>query len=414
MRAFFALFLLVPAAASAQDWPQWRGPTGDNHAAPHSTAPVKWSESSGIAWKTSIPGRGHSSPTIVGERIYLTTADAKAGTQSLLVVDKQSGKLLKQAIAHQGGLPEEIHGNNSHASPTVASDGKHVFALFYNSQGAWVTAFDLDGEQLWQRRVCEFAPDMFKFGFGSSPRLDGGALIVSAEYDGPDSGIYGLDPRDGSQLWKVERPQNITFSTPISAELAGRRQLLLSGAYQIASYDPASGKLIWVVEESTRATCGTMVWDPASGLAFASGGFPDSFTLAIQPDGDHEVVWSHPVMCYEQSLLVADGHVYAVSDRGVAYCWRATDGKEQWRERLGGRYSSSPLLVGDTIYATSEGGETFVFKASPERFELVAKNQLGDDCFPTTTPSDGKLYHRYGQGDGAERQEFLVAIGGSS
>jgi outer membrane protein assembly factor BamB len=255
---------------------------------------------------------------------------------------------------------------------------------------------------------------MFQYGLGSSPRIDSGVVIVSAEYDGPDSGIYGLDPSDGSQVWKADRLQTITFSTPISAELDGRRQLLLSGAHEIASYDPATGKRLWRVGDGTWATCGTMVWDPASGLAFASGGFPDLITLAIQTSGEHEVVWKHPIKCYEQSLLVCDGHVYAVSDRGVAYCWRAIDGEECWRERLGGKFSSSPLLVGDTIYVTSETGATFVFKASPERFEQLAENQLGDDCFPTTTPSDGRLYHRYGQGHGDQRQEFLVSIGESS
>ncbi|MCA9239208.1 MAG: PQQ-binding-like beta-propeller repeat protein, partial [Planctomycetales bacterium] len=241
MRSLLIALLVSPSLATAQDWPQWRGPTGDNHAAAKATAPTEWSEDANILWRTPVPGRGHSSPVIVGSRIYLTTGDREAQTQSLLVFDKSTGKLLKETVAHNGGLPDQIHGNNTHASPTVASDAHGVHALFYNSEGAWVSSFDFEGQKRWQQRVCEFAPSQFRFGFGSSPRVDNGVLIVSAEYDGPDSGVYGLDPLTGDQIWKAPRPEVITFSTPISATLGGQRQLLLTGAGRIASYDPTTG-----------------------------------------------------------------------------------------------------------------------------------------------------------------------------
>ncbi|TWT77525.1 outer membrane biogenesis protein BamB [Posidoniimonas polymericola] len=412
---FALLFVLTalscPVAAIAQDWPQWRGPTGDNHAAAGATAPIKWSDKTNLAWRTPIPGRGHSSPTIIGDRIYLTTADESAGTQSLLVVDKSTGKLLRETVVHKGGLPGRIHGNNSHASPTVASDGQRVFALFYQDGGAWVTAFDLAGAELWQQRVCGFDPQMYQFGFGSSPRLVDGKLIIAAEYDGPDSGIYALSPADGSQVWKAPRREGISFSTPIDVVVNGQRQLLISGAGLIAAYDASNGAELWKELAGAAATCGTMVVDPAAGLAFASGGFPNDFTLAIPLTGDHQVVWENRAKCYEQSMLLVDGYLYAVTDRGVAYCWRAEDGEEQWKKRLGGSYSASPVLVGGNIYISSEQGTTFVFRATPDRYEQLAENQLGTDCFPTTTPSSGRLYHRYGSGQGDTRQEYLAAIG---
>ncbi|TWT33583.1 Outer membrane protein assembly factor BamB [Posidoniimonas corsicana] len=413
MRNLIAAALLLTAACSAcaQDWRQWRGPTGDNHAAAGATAPVEWSEDAGLAWLTPIPGRGHSSPTIVGDRIYLTTADEQEQTQSLLIVDKATGRLIRQEVAHRDGLPARIHGNNTHASPTVASDGERVFALFYQKSGARVTAFDLSGQRLWQRKVCGFDPQMYQFGFGSSPRLVDGKLIISAEYDGPDAGVYAIDPADGGEIWKAPRRPGISFSTPIDAQLAGRRQLMLSGDGLIVSYDPATGEKLWSQIASTVATCGTMVWDAENQLAFASGGYPDSFTLAIRADGEHQVVWDNSVKCYEQSLLFANGYVYGVSDRGVAYCWRSIDGEEMWRQRLGGGYSASPVLVGDAIYVSSEQGTTFVFRATHEGYQQLAENQLGTDCFPTTTPSGGRLYHRYGNGQGAQRQEYLAAIG---
>ncbi|TWT96118.1 outer membrane biogenesis protein BamB [Botrimarina colliarenosi] len=413
MRFFsIALALFLASAVDAQDWPQWRGPTADNHAAPGATAPVAWSEDSGLAWKTPVPGRGHSSPTLVGDRIYLITADESAQTQSLLIFDRSSGELLREVLTHRGGLAARIHPNNTHASSTVASDGERVFALFCNEDAAIVTAYDLAGDKLWQKRVGGFDPQQFQFGFGSSPRLVDGLLVLSTEYDGPESGLYAVDPATGDTVWSAPRVKELSYSTPSITPVDGEKQLLMSGNYSVSSYDPQSGKELWSVEDITaRATCGTMVWDKSLGLGFASGGFPDPFTLAIELGGDHKVVWQNSVKCYEQSLLAADGHVYAASDNGVAYCWRAGDGKEMWKSRLGGKFSSSPLLVGKAIYVTSEQGTTHVFEANPERFVRLGENQLGDSGFATPTPADGRLYHRYGKTEGGKRQEYLVAIG---
>jgi outer membrane protein assembly factor BamB len=206
--------------------------------------------------------------------------------------------------------------------------------------------------------------------------------------------------------------KELSYSSPSIVPGGGKNQLLMSGNYQVASYAPATGEVLWSLDDtSTRATCGTMVWDEKLGLGFASGGFPDSFTLAVRLDGDHEVVWRNGVKNYEQSLLAVDGYVYATADRGIAYCWRASDGKEMWRERIGGKYSASPLLVGGKIYATNEQGTTTVFEANPERYVGVAQNQLGDSAFATMTPSDGRLYHRYAKTEDGKRQEYLVAIG---
>ncbi|MEQ8848604.1 PQQ-binding-like beta-propeller repeat protein [Botrimarina sp.] len=397
--------------AAGQDWLQWRGPTGDNHAPPGATAPAEWSATENLAWRTPVPGRGHSSPTIVGDRIYLTTADESAETQSLLIFDKASGELLRDAPAHRGGLPEQIHGNNTHASPTVASDGERVFALLLNSDAAYVTAYTLDGERLWQARAGGFDPQQYQFGFGSSPRVVGGKVVVATEYDGPESGLYALDTRTGEPAWTRPRPDGLSYSSPAVAQIGGRAQLLMSGNGRLAAYDASTGEPLWETPGSSRATCGTMVWDESLGLAFASGGYPNPFTLAVELDGDHDIVWQNSVKCYEQSLLLSDGYLYATSDRGTAYCWDARTGREMWKQRLGGAFSSSPLLVDGKVYATNEGGTTYVFRATPDRFIGVAENQLGDSAFATPTPSGGRLYHRYGVTEGGRRQEYLVAIG---
>ncbi|MEO0529264.1 MAG: PQQ-binding-like beta-propeller repeat protein [Planctomycetota bacterium] len=406
----FALSALS-LSAHAEDWLQWRGPTGDNHAPAGATAPVDWSESDGLAWKTAIPGRGHSSPTLVGDRIYLTTADDTKQTQSLLILDRQTGRLINEVLTSTGGFPERIHPNNTNASPTVASDGKRVFALFCHDDAAFVTAYDLFGNRLWEKRVGGFDPQQYQFGFGSSPRIVDGLLVLSTEYDGPESGIYAVDPATGEPVWSADRPDQLSYSTPAVATVGGSNQLLMSGNNQLAAYDARTGRELWSTAGSARATCGTMVWDTSLGLAFASGGYPNPFTLAVQLDGDHDIVWQNNTKCYEQSMLVVDDHVYAVSDSGVAYCWRGSDGEEQWKRRLGGKFSSSPVLVDGKVYVTSEQGTMHVFEANPNRFVALGENQLGDSGFATPTPADGRLYHRYAVNEAGGRQEYLVAIG---
>ncbi|MEM6329021.1 MAG: PQQ-binding-like beta-propeller repeat protein [Planctomycetota bacterium] len=402
-------------AAGPADWPQWRGPGGDNHAPTGAAAPVAWGDGSAVAWQTALPGRGHSSPVLVKDKVFLTTANESGETQSLLVLDRSTGTLLRESVAHRGGLPRRIHPNNSHASPTVASDGQSVFALFCNRDAAWVTAFDLEGEQLWQQRAIGFDPQQYQFGFGSSPVCTGGLVVVASESDGPESGVVALDAATGARRWITERPRQLTYSSPALLRRKAGVQLLLSGNYKLAAYNAATGKELWSTPGSTQATCGTMVWDEQAGLAYASGGYPDAFVLAVGLDGDHAIRWQkNGIKCYEQSLLATGGYVYGVADSGVAYCWRGSDGKEMWKARLGrgrGGYSASPLLVGDRIYVTGEGATTHVFAASPDAFRRLATNQLGDEAFATLTPGDGRLYYRYARRENGRRQEYLAAIG---
>ncbi|QDS98417.1 outer membrane protein assembly factor BamB family protein [Adhaeretor mobilis] len=347
----------------------------------------------------------------MGNRIYLTTADATEQTQSLLIFDKRDGNLMKQKVVHQGNLAEKIYHANTHANSTVACDGSRLFTLFNNDQAVWLTCFDLEGEQLWQERVASFAPVKFSFGHGSSPIVVDGLVIIANEYDGEGSCLAAFDTQTGEEKWRTPRQQNISFSTPAIARLKAGNTLLLSGAGHVARYEPSSGDELWVTPATTALTCGTVVWDETLGLAFASGGYPTSQTVAVRLDGDPEIVWKNSTKCYEQSMLVVDGFVYAVADSGVGFCWRGSDGKRMWKRRLGGKYSSSPLLVGDRIYVTNQAGTTFVFRATPAKFELLAENQLGNLGYATPAPSDAKLYHRFARGKGKDRQEFLAAIG---
>lgn len=391
--------------AGSDQWWGWRGPTLNNHAASGANAPSSLAADA-IVWSLDIPGRGHSTPVVVGDSIFLTTADKDAGTQSVLAISR-NGKGLWGKRIHSGGIPRENHPNNTEASPSLAYDGEALFASFYSSGGIQLTKLTTDGQILWQQEAGKYSPNQYKYGYAASPLVYRDAIIINADFDGA-SFLTAMDRKTGRTIWKVARPGKISFSSPIVANIAGRDQLLLSGGEMVAAYDPADGKLLWKVDgATTMATCGTMVWD--GNLVFASGGYPESETVGIAADGSGRVVWSNRTKCYEQSMIARDGYLYAVADSGVAYCWRCSDGNEMWKQRLGGKYSSSPLLVGDTIVVFSESGNGFAFAATPQGFQSRGENKIADEVFSSPIVVDDTLYLRAAYKAG-RRQERLLAL----
>jgi outer membrane protein assembly factor BamB len=388
-----------------EQWWGWRGPRGNNHAAP-GTRPPASIDRAAVLWSVDVPGRGHSSPIVAEDSIYLTTADKAAGTQSVLAFSR-AGRPRWEKVVHRGGLPEKNHRKNTEASPTAAFDGEAVFAAFYNAGGIQLSKLSPAGELIWQRTVGPYRPQRYQYGYAASPLIEGDRVIINVDYDG-DAFLAAVDRRNGETVWKIRRPGKMSFSSPIVGQVAGRRQLLLSGAEMVAAYDPDDGALLWRTPgATTMATCGTMVWE--GDRVFASGGYPDAETVCIAADGSGQVLWSNRTKCYEQSMLVKDGYVYAVADNGVAYCWRGADGKTMWRERLGGKYSSSPLLVGETVIVFDEGGRGFVFAATPEAFDLQQEVKLADECFASPVMVGETLYLRVAETAGG-RQEKLLAL----
>lgn len=403
---------LAETFAYSETWTSWRGQVGDNHAASNNRVPETWNLKTGenVLWKTKIPGRGHSSPVVTEDQIFLTTADAEKKTQSLLRFDRDSGTLIGETVLHRDGLPEKIHSNNSHASPTPAFDGNHLFVCFHTSDSIMLSKVTPDGQIAWQEKVSNFMPDQFKFGYGASPVIEDDVVIVAAEFDGSDSGLYALDRETGKQVWKADRPVNLSFASPIVATVGGTRQVLLAGGSKICSYDPADGKLLWSIDESTDAICGTAVWNDRN--IFVSGGYPGKGTWCVSGDGTRSSVWDQRVKCYEQSLLIFGDHVLAVDDNGIAHCLDADDGDEVWKKRLfDGQVSASPLLVGDRIYAASEDGNVVIISTNTDRCEVLAKNPTGNAIFASPVVVENRLYLRPAMGYDQDRQEYLVAIG---
>ena len=357
---FFQVFgtvVLMSAATQANDWTQWRGPNHNNVAEAGPGVPTEWSETKNVLWKANVPGRGHASPVITGNTIVLCTADDQSQSQAVIAFDRKSGQQRWLTPISQGGFPP-VHNKNTHASATAATDGTHIFATFCHHEKVEAVCLDMKGKIVWRKDVGGFRPKQYEYGYAASPTIYKDKLIISGDCD-TVAWVKALKTSDGSVAWEQQREKMLNWSSPIVASIVGRDQLLLSGTYQIASYDPASGKPLWSTPCLTMATCGTCTWDDS--LIFASGGYPDVETVAVKADGSG-VAWKNKVKCYEQSMLVHDGYLYAFADNGIAYCWNARTGMEMWKQRLSGPVSASPLLVGDTIFVTNEAGTTWASK----------------------------------------------------
>ncbi len=385
------------------DWLQWRGPNGNGTAERSANPPLRWDSEKNLQWKVAIPGRGHSSPIVSDDLVVLTTAtDTK---QSVLAFDRKSGQLRWSKVVHQSGLPTDLHRKNTSATATPTSDGKDFYTLFHNSGRLILTALDRTGKKLWEKDTGPFVCD-YRFGYGPSPTLWEGLLIVVSEFQ-KGGFIAAFRSSDGEESWRIERKVKTSFSSPVVARVAGQDQMLLSGANKVVSHDPGTGRLLWMVDGGSLATCGTMVW--SDDLVFASGGFPNKETLAIRADGSGEIVWKNSDKSYEQSLLYHEGHLYTLNDTGIVVCWDASTGERKWRERFAGPVSSSPTLAGGRIYATNERGATVVFAANPDRFEKLAEFSIGDEGFATPVFVGSSVFVRTAK-QGGTRQEYLIHV----
>ena len=399
----------APAAAvSPGDWPWWRGPNRNGTADAEQSPPVKWSEAESVLWKSEIPGRGHSSPTVVGNRVFLATAVNEPPAQSVLCFDRETGDRLWKADVHLGGISTEGLKNNeksSMASSTPACDGERVFINFLNDGAIYTTALDLDGNQIWQQKIDEHTLHQ---GFGSSPAIYGSLVLVSADTKSGGA-LAALDRASGKPVWKVDRPPLPNYTSPVVLHVDGRDQLFLTGCDLVSSFDPLTGEKLWEVAGATTECVTSTVTDGTH--IFSSGGWPRNHVSAFVADGSGNIAWDKNTRVYVPSLLIRDGYLYAVLDAGVATCWKSDTGEVAWTERLGGNFTASPTLVGDLIYATDESGRTTIFKATPAAYEEIGRNEIPGEVLATPTVCGGRVFMRVAQQVEGQRQEFLYCIG---
>ena len=390
--ALIAIVALCPEARS-ENWPGWRGPRGDGTSLAEK-APVHWTATSNIAWRTEIPGSGHASPIVWEDKLFTVTCLSESEQRMLLCLDRDTGRILWQKIVLQSPL-EKKHQLNSQASSTPATDGALVYVTFLDQQEMAVAAYDFKGAQKW---IVHPGPFHSQHGFCSSPVVFRDKLIVNGDHDG-DSYIVALDRQTGRTLWKIPRENHTrSYGVPFIRDLDGRTQMVLSGDKCVASYDPDNGRRHWIIDGPTEQFVASLVYSDQTSLLYMTGGFPDHHLLAIKPDGagnvtKTKIVWrTNRGVAYVPSPIIAGDYLLIVSDSGVAHCFDAATGKLFWQERMGEHHASLVSARG-LVYFLNDVGVMNVVQPGTG-FERVAQNQLGEKCFASPAISNGRLFLR--------------------
>jgi outer membrane protein assembly factor BamB len=403
-RVFVALAIVVAVAtpAGAEDWPAWRGPRGDGTSL-ETNVPIKWSRTDNIAWKTPIPGIGHSSPIVHGDRVFVTSCLIKERQRILLCLDRKTGNVLWQKVVVTAPL-EMKHSLNSYASSTPATDGKRVWVTFLEKTNIVVACYDYEGKELWRVSPGTF---LSVHGFCSSPIPYKDMLIINADQDAPPTShafLVALDQSTGAERWRADRPNRIrSYCAPLIVKAADRMQMVLGGCNCVASYDPDSGKQIWIINGPTEQYVASPVYSEGEGLFFLTCGFPDYHNLAILPSGEGDITQTHVVWhkkkvkreeaAYVPSPLALGKFFYVVSDWGWVSCFEARTGKRAYYQQLGDKHSASPVTANGYLYCTADDGITYVLKAGPT-FDEVARNDLGEPCRASPAIASGQLFLR--------------------
>ena len=382
--AVVAILLVCQPTVWATDWTEFRGPTGEGITTA-TGLPLEWGPDKNVVWKTSVPGLGWSSPIVLGDRVFLTTAvgaeDQQSGPQELraLAFDVSTGKLLWNVEVF---TPKEtsMHQKNSHASPTPITDGEHIFVHF----GTYGTAaLATDGTVLWRQSKIDYR---MQHGTGGSPISVDDLLIFSC--DGSDvQFMIALDKGTGKIRWKKDRPaiansRKFSFSTPLAIEVDGQTQVVSPATDQVVAYAPADGKELWTVPYSGYSVIPRPVYGGC--LLYLATSYNNSELLAVRPgsrDAEAKIVWRlQRGAPHTPSVVYHDGLVFLVSDRGIGSCVDAETGDILWQKRVGGNYSASPLLSKDRVYFQSEQGVATVVRAAGE-YEVLATNDMKERTF---------------------------------
>jgi outer membrane protein assembly factor BamB len=375
------------------DWPEFRGES-QNGIISDRPLPLKWSESENVRWYQPTKGLGWSSPIIVGDKIFLTTAvspdgadDSSLGGPKLLqlvCLDAQSGKILfEKTLFDQTADAPTIHNKNSHASPTPLHHKGKLY-LHFGHQGTACT--DLKGELIWENRDHVYPPT---HGNGGSPIVVDDMLIVTCD-GGSQPYTLALDLQTGMERWKTPRgisaDRPFSFCTPQKIVVNGQTQIVSPGSDIVQSLNPKDGQVIWYANYSGFSVVPRPVFH--EGLVFLSTGFMRPNLLAIDPTGKGDVTKSHIKWSYKGSVpntpsFVPYGNqIILVSDEGVAAGVDIKTGKEIWKKRIGGNFSASVMVVGNKLFLQSEGGESIVYKLEGEPEELH-RNTLPGRIFAT-------------------------------
>jgi outer membrane protein assembly factor BamB len=428
-KALAALLFLTCAlcfAAGKGDWPYWRGPAADGMAI--GDAPLHWSDTQNVRWKTEIPGRGSSSPVIWGDRIFVTTA-VKTGPSTgpepaaapkatpgakpqlstpgpqvehkfqILCLNRKTGKLLWQqtaitAVPHEGYHPSY----GSLASNSPVTDGRYVYA-FFGSRGIY--CYDMKGKLIWKKDYGVQMRMRMAFGEGMAPVISGDRLILVFDHEG-DSFMVMLDKNTGKEIWKVNRDEKSSWAAPLVVDYKGQKQIVVSASNKLRSYDFNIGKVIWECAGLGTNTIPQPVRQ--DDLIFAMSGYIKPNLMAIRLGregvltGTDAIVWSQTRgNSYTPSPVISDNKLYVLTDNGTVSCYNARTGEPYYHQtRLPKTYSfkSSPVGANGKLYLASENEDVLVLRMG-EKFEVLATNTMTDQIFIATPAiSGGEIFLR--------------------
>src|ERR1700681_4194256 len=391
-RALLLLLGALAAAVSAEDWPEFRGPTAQGHSTERGL-PLEWSEPRNVMWKAGVPGLGWSSPVGGGGRVWGTSAiKERGGSLRALAFDLETGRELVNVEVFRTRSADPLNAKNSLASPTPIVEGDRVYVHFGADGTAALTT---SGETVWKTRLSYES----QHGSGGSPVLYGDLLIFSA--DGSDRAfVIALEKQTGKTRWKTSRrpPSDQAYSTPLVIRVGDRDEVVSVGAFRAAAYELESGKEIWAVgygdgfSNVPRPVYG-------HGLVYIATGFQQPTLIAVRPDGTGDVTRTHVAWTLRRGapltpspLLVGD-ELYVVSDGGIATCLDAKTGTEHWRERLSGNFSASPVYADDRIYFLNEEGVATVILPGKE-FRTLATNHVDGATLASMAVSAGSIFIR--------------------
>lgn len=403
MRSILLFSLAATLTVSAANWPAWRGPH-HNGACDETGLPTKWSATENIAWKVALPGPGNSTPVIWGDKVFVTQSLNNGQRRELWCFNKQTGEVLwKEGVDYKEA--DTTHATNPHCSGSPATDGERVIVNFAS---AGIHCYDLNGKALWKR---DLGQQHHIWGPGTSPVLAGNNCYVNHGPSTDNTKLVALDKLTGKVLWSNDEPVRPnpngkpgfygSWSDPLPQVVNGKAQLIMSWPFRLCALDAMNGKEIWTSEGlNPLVYTSPLVSD---GIAVAMGGF-SGMAMAVQMGGKGKVtesarLWHHPRSPQRiASGVIHEGHIYIHNDPGTAQCIELKTGKEVWNERLkgegkSGQNWSSIVLSEGKCYTVNQGGDAFIFKASP-KFELIAVNPMGEKIIGSIAVSDGQLFIR--------------------
>ena len=417
-------FVLLTAAtvyaAPPDVWPNWRGPA--NGVSNLRTLPSSWTAERNVAWKSDVPGRGHSSPVVWGSYVFLTTdvegdvipgaapakhklegqpfvhPDSVGGTHKhtlkVLAYNTTTGKLLWERTAYEGKVFDDTHRFNTYASPTPVTDGKFVY-VWFDSQGLY--KYDFDGNLVWSASLGGIAT--LGVGYGGSPILfEDLILLLCDEDEGEHSFLAAVSTIDGKIAWKLARKNQITWTTPVLVEVKGRKQLIVPSTEDVVAYDPRTGKELW----RSEGLGGNVVHTPVvgHGMVFVSTGYPNKKTMAVRLDpapGEARVAWKYEKGTgYIPSPILYGDYLYLLTGAGLLTCLDARTGEPKYEGKrfpAPSQFVASPVAFDGKVLISSQDGDTYVVKAGPDH-EVLGTNPLGEQMFASLALVGDSIYIR--------------------